>query len=105
MIELEHLSYYKKIFEMVKKFKQLNEEYNDIVEIEKFQKYMVKKLDKFFDDSEDIDISLKFGDEELNIPLGPESFEIIEEFVQKLKESDYEYDDFHKKKNVKKFNI
>ena len=86
----------------IKKFDQ----YSEIRKIEKFQHEMEILLQNFFNDNIDFNIELKIGDNKLNIDLNADSWEEVEKFVNKLKEIDENFDNYHKLTNKqKKFNL
>jgi len=90
---------------MVEKFRTYNKLNENISELEKYAEFQVGSmflLDKFFNDIVDFDIVLRVGDNELDIPLGPESYEAMELFVQTLVESEDDYDKEKYKKIVDK---
>jgi hypothetical protein len=86
----------------IKKFDQ----YSEIRKLENFQQKMEKLLQRFFTENIDFDIELKIGDIKLNIALNADNWDEVENFVNKLKETDEYFENYEKLRNrQKKFNL
>ena len=99
--------------EKFNKYSKINESIfaNDLETNIKFHEKLKSRLDDFFDRDTMFDITLMIENDEMDIPLSPENYELLEEFIFDLIKSDADYskekyDKIKSKNKLKKdFNI